>query len=257
MALVSQNGWPVDPPRRSRLVAGTPDVRVTVADGPAGDVLMHVLAQLHARVEPLTLDGTDGALDDWGYAPRPIRGSTETSNHASATAVDANATRHPLGAEHTFTATQRAEIHRILAEVDQVVRWGGDYTGRKDEMHFEINAGQDAVARVATRLAQQAQPEPAPIQKEEDDMSVAYVRGDSRVPIPGTKNVYGDIVFLCEWDVREGATRARVVSPADPGYQLWAALGRPIPQVPQAVLDAVITITPKQAATLLAEPQEG
>jgi len=143
---VSQNGWPVDPPRRSRTVPGT-DVRLVVADGPAGDVLVWVLAQFDRRVEDL-----DVGADDWGYANRPIRGSTATSNHASATAVDANATRHPLGARGTFTAAQVAEIHRILSEVDNVVRWGGDYTGRRDEMHFEINAPYDRVAAVAARL---------------------------------------------------------------------------------------------------------
>jgi hypothetical protein len=140
-------------------VPGTPDVRVTVADGPAGDVLIHVLAEVHKRVEPLTLDGTRGELDDWGYASRPIRGGTAISNHASGTAVDVNATRHPLGAVHTFTSRQVAVIHDILAAVDNVVRWGGDYTGRRDEMHFEINDNHQRVAAVAARLA------------EEDDMT--------------------------------------------------------------------------------------
>jgi hypothetical protein len=151
----SQNGWPVDPPRRSRLVPGTSDVRLTVADGPAGDVLVHVLAQLHTRVESLDLDGARGAYDDWGYANRNVRGSTDISNHASATAVDGNATRHPLGVSHTFTQAQVAEIHQILAEVDHVVRWGGDYTGRLDEMHFEIVDTPEQVARIAARLNQQ------------------------------------------------------------------------------------------------------
>lgn len=152
---VSQNGWSVDPPRRSRMVPST-DVRVTVADGPAGDVLLWVLEQFHTRVESLELDGTRGELDDWGYASRPIRGSTVISNHASATAVDANATRHPLGVAGTFTGDQVTMIHRILSEVDHVVRWGGDYAGRVDEMHFEINANYATVAQVAARLAQEA-----------------------------------------------------------------------------------------------------
>jgi hypothetical protein len=67
--------------------------------------------------------------------------------------VDINATRHPLGKPGTFNAAQVARIHRILADVDHVVRWGGDYTGRKDEMHFEINAPHVKVAAVAARLA--------------------------------------------------------------------------------------------------------
>ncbi|MBM7771986.1 peptidoglycan hydrolase-like protein with peptidoglycan-binding domain [Actinokineospora baliensis] len=158
---VSQNGWPVDPPRSSRLVPGT-NVRVTVANGPAGDVLLHVLSQFDRRVEDLDLASTRGELDDWGYASRPIRGGTATSNHSSATAVDANATRHPLGVRGTFNAAQVAEIHRILNEVEHVVRWGGDYVGRPDEMHFEINASYEHVARVAARLAGGSSPSPSP-----------------------------------------------------------------------------------------------
>ena len=148
---VSQNGWPVDPPRGARTIPGT-NVRVNVADGPAGDVLMHVLGQVNSRVEDISLDSDAGEHDDWGYANRNVRGSESISNHASATAVDVNATRHVLGAQHTFTPTQTAEIHRILGEVDNVVRWGGDYTGRHDEMHFEIVGSQEEVARVAARL---------------------------------------------------------------------------------------------------------
>lgn len=146
---VSQNGWPVAPLRRSRRVPGT-QVSLTVADGAAGDVLMYVAAQFNGRVEDI--DNARGGLDDWGYAYRPIRGSTETSNHASGTAIDLNATRHPLGVKNTFSHAQQAAIHAILQEVDFVVRWGGDYSGRVDEMHFEINAPEFKVKRVAERL---------------------------------------------------------------------------------------------------------
>lgn len=94
--------------------------------------------------------------DDWSYAERPIRGSSTTlSNHASGTAVDLNAAQHPLGRTGTFTSAQVEQIRDLLHQlVDpvtkvSVVRWGGLYSGRKDEMHFEINAGLEAVGRVA------------------------------------------------------------------------------------------------------------
>jgi hypothetical protein len=148
---VSQNGWPVNPPRSSRTIPGT-NTRVNVADGDAGDVLMHVLGQVNSRVENIDMNSDAGEHDDWGYANRNVRGSGDISNHASATAVDINATRHVLGARDTFTPTQVQEIHNILGEVDNVVRWGGDYTGRRDEMHFEINGTPEEVARVAARL---------------------------------------------------------------------------------------------------------
>jgi len=157
---VSQNGWPVNPPRSTRTIPGT-NVRVNVADGDAGDVLMHVLGQVSTRVEDISLDSEAGERDDWGYAERNVRGSGDISNHASATAIDMNATRHVLGAQGTFTPQQSTEIRTILGEVDNVVRWGGDYTGRRDEMHFEIVGSQAEVRAVAERLRAAA---PAPAQ---------------------------------------------------------------------------------------------
>ncbi|GAB3461794.1 M15 family metallopeptidase [Actinophytocola sediminis] len=148
---VSQNGWPVNPPRGMRTIPGT-NVRVNVADGPAGDVLMHVLGEVSRRVEDISMDSEAGERDDWGHAERNVRGGGDISNHASATAVDMNATRHVLGERGTFTTEQTTEIRAILGEVDNVVRWGGDYQGRADEMHFEIVGSVEEVTAVAQRL---------------------------------------------------------------------------------------------------------
>ena len=154
----SQNGWPVNPPLVTRDVPGT-NIRLRVAQGPAGDVLIHVASEVNRRVENVSLDSTAGERDDWGYAERNVRGGGEISNHASGTAIDLNATRHVLGARDTFTPEQTQEIRNIMREVDGVVRWGGDYQGRRDEMHFEIVGSQAEVAAVAARLraAQQQQ----------------------------------------------------------------------------------------------------
>ena len=154
----SQNGWPVNPPLVTRTVPGT-DVRLRVAQGPAGEVLIHVASQVSSRVENISMNSEAGERDDWGYAHRNVRGSEAVSNHASGTAIDLNATRHPLAVRDTFTPEQSAEIRRILAEVDNVVRWGGDYRGRADEMHFEIVGSQEEVAAVAARLRAAQQPQ--------------------------------------------------------------------------------------------------
>jgi D-alanyl-D-alanine carboxypeptidase len=148
----SQNGWPVNPALTTRTVPGS-SRRMTMAAGPAGDLLNHVAGQLSQRVESFDLKGPPGdELDDGGYNDRSIRGSSTISNHASGTAFDMNSSRHVLGAAHTFTPAQVTEIHTILNEVDGVVRWGGDYTGRLDEMHFEINGTPTEVSRVWDRI---------------------------------------------------------------------------------------------------------
>jgi hypothetical protein len=137
----SQNGWR----------AGATDALDTaaIADGTLvrfpggvrrdapGQLLMAVAGRFHREVEPLV----DGHC--WGYAYRPIRGSSVVSNHASGTAIDCNAPAHPLGTDPkaTFSGGQIDAIHRILAAAGGVVRWGGTYSGRKDSMHFEITDG--------------------------------------------------------------------------------------------------------------------
>jgi D-alanyl-D-alanine carboxypeptidase len=134
----SQNGWEAN--NRS-LVSRRPipgsTIGVTVRNGPAGDLLLEV-ASLFDR---LVQDIDPPPLDDWGYAERPVRGSTAISNHASGTAIDLNATKWPLGSQPSknLNLAQIATVQRIVAATGGVVRWGGNYTGRKDPMHFEIN----------------------------------------------------------------------------------------------------------------------
>ena len=142
---VSQNGWTAYDRtliERWEVPGGVLPLR----KGAAGTVLVWLATQFHHRVEPLVWPGC------WGYAERTIVGSTVVSNHASGTAMDLNAPAHPLGAAGTFSAAQVAELRRLLAECGGVIRWGGDYGVRKDEMHFEIIEGPAAVEAVALRL---------------------------------------------------------------------------------------------------------
>ena len=131
----SQNGWPAskDPEDIgivTKRVPGT-GLKLRVADAVA-PLLIAFARDFHNDVEPIN----EGQLDDWGYAFRDIRGATTLSNHASGTAIDLNATQHPLGAENTFTEEQSRTIRRLCRKYG--LRWGGDYRNRKDEMHFEI-----------------------------------------------------------------------------------------------------------------------
>lgn len=143
---VSVNGWPAvesgDDPR----LAPFPWVTGRVLDGDVHTVLLHVAERFHAEVEPIDV------ASSWGWAYRPVRGEDEgLSNHASGTAVDFNATLHPLGATGTFTDAQLVTLRAILDEVAPVVVWGGDFD-RPDEMHLEIVGTPEDVAAVAARL---------------------------------------------------------------------------------------------------------
>lgn len=146
----SQNGWPANDITRTQSykIRGT-DRALRLVKGVAGELLAELAAWLHANVEPMT---PDKEYDDWGYAERPIRGSTTTlSNHASGTAFDFNATQHGLGVVGTWSASERLKVNTLLTRMGGVVRWGDNYVNRKDGMHFEINvkpttAGLNAIA---------------------------------------------------------------------------------------------------------------
>lgn len=150
VAAVSQNGYTANDRSiiRSYTIPGT-TTKVALRMGDTSVCLLHFLAWFDKNIE--SIDG--GPLDDWGYAERPIRGSkTVLSNHASGTGVDVNASRHPLGKRGTFTAEQTAKIRAKLKEYGGVIRWGGDYEHRADEMHFEINRGIAAVKAIADKI---------------------------------------------------------------------------------------------------------
>ena len=150
---VSQNGYTAG--NESLLTTITiPGGRLRVRKGPVADIFTYLAQRFNDEVEPIA----GPVLDDWGYALRLIRGGVSTSNHGSGTAIDLNATKHPLGVKGTFTRKLVKAIHAILADLDGAVRWGGDYSGRVDEMHFEINADAAKVTEVAARLKEEDMP---------------------------------------------------------------------------------------------------
>jgi hypothetical protein len=149
---VSQNGWSANDRSviTSYLIGSR--TRVSLRSGPAGEMLQHLGTWFDANIADVDNNYNNGALDDWGYAERAIRGGVELSNHASGTALDVNATEWPLGVEPTvyLTQAQIARIRQQLLVYGGCIRWGGDYEGRKDPMHFEINRD---VATVTARWA--------------------------------------------------------------------------------------------------------
>lgn len=147
----SQNGFPVLSASQTKKwkIPGAGGRHLILAPGAPGFVLAHFAAWFDRRIEPLD----QGQWDEWGWADRDIRGSTTISNHASGTAIDLNAMKHPMGKRDTFTPRQQRRIRRKLRRTYRgVIRWGGDYTGRPDDMHFEINASYKRVRRIRRRL---------------------------------------------------------------------------------------------------------
>ena len=167
----SQNGWPALPADSNKLVtwvipAKTGVAKIRARNGSAGFVIAHFLLWFAEVIQPLA----GKILDDWGWAWRPVRGQTSgLSNHASGTAVDMNATQHPLGKRGTFlfrplrwtvgvlgrrkaAPTALELVHRRLRVYDGVLRWGADYQGRVDEMHIEIDRPLAQTEKLARRL---------------------------------------------------------------------------------------------------------
>jgi hypothetical protein len=145
----SQNGWTVITseqvaPLEVRGVAYVPGVRRSLL--PLFTDLCERLADIEAPMSP----------GCWGWNSRPIRGQTSGySNHASGTAVDHNAPRHPRGSvQHAgYSADQVTAIHELLKRYDGVIRWGGDYRRVPfDPMHFEVVGTAEQVSRVIERL---------------------------------------------------------------------------------------------------------
>lgn len=168
----SQNGWTVDQTGAAEdHTAIVPGVTAPggVRKGDVATVLLYVARRFHAEVEPLHPGWC------WGWYVRPIIGGRSISNHASGTAIDLNAPAHPLGRVGTFGAAKRASIRRILAYCEGVVRWGGDFSGRKDEMHFEIAGSARAVAAIARKIKEDDLPTPKEL-----------------LDFDGVPNLYGD-----------------------------------------------------------------
>lgn len=150
--MISHNGWPASKDKSeigidSFLIPGT-KIKLQCSKSVA-PLLVGFAAEFHSLIEPI--DG--GTLDDWGYCFRMVRGSTDKlSNHSSGTAIDLNATRHPLGKIGTFP-NEKVPMIRALAKKYGLI-WGGDYKNRKDEMHFEIALTPAKAAALIEKLGQ-------------------------------------------------------------------------------------------------------
>jgi len=148
--LRSSNGWLASKDAAELHIVSVPiegtKIKVRCAKAVA-PLIAGFCKEFNELIEPI--DGC--ALDDWGYCFRNVRGSTDKlSNHSSGTAIDLNATKHPLGKIGTFPP-EKVPMIRALAK-KYGLKWGGDYKGRADEMHFEIELGEAKVAALIGSL---------------------------------------------------------------------------------------------------------
>lgn len=123
-------------------------VKLRMLKGPVGFVLAHLAGWIGDTVEKIP----SARLDDWAYAYRPIRGDDDLSNHSSGTAIDINATQHPLGVRGTWSRWQKLKITAALKYVYKgCIEWGENWR-RPDGMHFEAARGRAAFIVVAKVL---------------------------------------------------------------------------------------------------------
>lgn len=175
----SYNGWPASPTpslidinRTWEPIKGH-DFPGGVKGGDVETVMTYLVRQLDSRVEPIE-EYPSG--DEWGYNYRPnVNNPNQLSCHASGTAIDYNATQHPNKVKYTWSQVQVREIHKILDELEGVVRWLEGY----DEMHFEIRGSAGQVAAVAKKIRAMTAPKPpttpTPVPEKEDDMPAGFL----------------------------------------------------------------------------------
>jgi len=147
----SYNGWPASTDQaeigvKPFKVEGT-SLKIRCAEKVA-PLLINFAKEFNELIEPLE----GGAFDDWGYAYRDVRGvAGKLSNHASGTAIDLNATKHPLKSINTFDAAKVPMLKALVKKYG--LAWGGDWN-RKDEMHFEIAIKPEKVEAFIKKLEQ-------------------------------------------------------------------------------------------------------
>lgn len=119
-----------------------PFTRLTLHGGGAVTVRTTIVAAVRALDDCLRVaDYRTRTADTGAYNCRKITGGTGYSLHAYGIAVDLNWQSNPYG-KRLVTDMPPAMVADIKAirtrNGKRVWRWGGDYSGNKDAMHFEV-----------------------------------------------------------------------------------------------------------------------
>jgi hypothetical protein len=146
--LASSRGWgPGWPNART-------DRIVTAVCG-ANRVKLPVRSEIAVLVQRLVADlerqhGPFHPGQCWGFANRAIRGSRIPSNHSWGLAIDLDAPSNPMTTNLRAAHTIGSYASGVAAKYG--FRWGGDYVGRKDYMHFEFMGTPASATALARRL---------------------------------------------------------------------------------------------------------
>lgn len=138
----SQNGMKVLPSDSKGLHTWTiplkgGTLKIKLRAGYRGFILACLIIWWDRHIEPVH----QKQLDDWGHAVRPIRGQRSGySNHASGTAEDINATKHPRGvpAKRTFSVKQLTLMKAMQKRSKGAIEFGAFWTKIPDGMHIEL-----------------------------------------------------------------------------------------------------------------------
>ena len=149
--LIEFYGMPNTAAVESQLVDVVPPFRMTYDGKPVRSIKFHRKAApaLAAALNEIweaywrdqsRIDAARVSVYSGAYNPRYIRGTENTtkkwSNHAYGAAID-------IDAEHNGFNTGHGTIPQIVIDAfkRQGARWGGNYSGRTDPMHFEFCGG--------------------------------------------------------------------------------------------------------------------
>lgn len=135
-------------------------------------ILKHIIDEVERR-DYLLDHGRADVDDDWSFVNRPIGGTDEPSYHSWGLAVDIDAQEYPWGSYR--------RLPQWVVDLFGAYRWeyGGDWSGKKDPMHFQFEGtpaqARWIVASLAAEVTQGGRPPvpqtvPPPAVPKEDDM---------------------------------------------------------------------------------------
>lgn len=141
------NGWPVVAAAPSHRVEGAGGVRFGALDGDVATVLTHVVRRYHYEIHTL------GTTEVTGHTAARAVAAPYESNYLSGTAIAIRPLLYPVRARDGFFPHELVVVRDILADLEGVVKWGGDESTAK-ESHFQIDVrpGDSGLRRVAAKL---------------------------------------------------------------------------------------------------------